>query len=186
MKTTVIGLLKGRKTRWSMLALIITAAALTLGSSNERQYQLGGGFIGNNGAGNIWSAFQIPLDPAGRTAALRVNLMVYNDVFAGALSAFGADSLTESVGEEKMIGRDTAKYRTVGYANAQGNPPQRRAIVVMNGTVQFIGPDNFTVNYTLDMYPASADSNLDGYPDVGTTPAVTIPGVDFASRVPIP
>jgi expansin (peptidoglycan-binding protein) len=55
----------------------------------------------------------------------------------------------------------------------------------MNGTVKFTGPDNITVTYTVDVYPAAADANLDGYPDVGAVPAVTIPGLDHGKRVPI-
>jgi len=30
------------------------------------------------------------------------------------------------------------------------------------------------------------DSDLDGYPDPGAVPAVTIPGLNLAKRVPIP
>jgi hypothetical protein len=86
----------------------------------------------------------------------------------------------------EMISRDTAKYGPVAYATQQGNPPQLRAILVMNGTVKFTGPDNITVTYTIDVYPATADANLDGYPDAGAVPRVTIPGVDLAKRVPIP
>lgn len=186
MKTLMNGLLKGRITRWGFLAVLLIAVGASVGWKNQRQYQLGGGFIGNNGAGNIWNALQIPLDPEGRTAALRVNLTTYNADFAGLLAAFGADAVSEFVGEGQMISRDTSKFGTVAYAKQQGNPPQLRAILVMNGTVKFTGPDNIMVTYTVDVYPAAADANLDGYPDAGAVPSVTIPGVDLAQRVPIP
>ena len=56
----------------------------------------------------------------------------------------------------------------------------------MNGTLKFTGPDNMVVNYTIDVYPAAADADLDGYPDPGAVPVVTIPGVNPAKRVPVP
>jgi hypothetical protein len=186
MKTIVNGLLKGRITRWGFLAVLLIAAGATVAGMKERQYQLGGSFIGNNGAGNIWSGLNIPHDPAGRSAAVRVNLTTYNADTAGLLAAFGADSLSEFVGEEQMTSRDTAKYGTVAYAYEQGNPPQRRAIFVMNGTLTFTGPDSYTVDYAIEVYPASTDADLDGYPDAGAIAVVTIPGVDHAKRVPIP
>jgi len=192
MKGLTNKLLKGRLTRWGFLAVLLLAAVGTVAGMNQRHYQLGGAFIGNNGAGNIWSGLNIPLDPAGRSAALRVNLTIYNAEGAGLLAAFGADSLSEFVGEQHMISRDTAKFGTVAYANQQGNPPQRRAIFVMNGTLKFTGPDNYTVDYTIDVYPVNvpglpnADANADGYPDTGTSPVLSIPGLDHASRVPLP
>jgi hypothetical protein len=91
--------------------------------------------------------------------------------------------VSESVGEEVMTSRDTAKYRTVGYAITPGNPPVVRLIVVMNGMLQFTGPDTFTVSYTLDSYLPSADADLDGFPDPGATPVLSVPGTDHASRV---
>jgi len=42
------------------------------------------------------------------------------------------------------------------------------------------------VTYTVDVYLPAADANGDGFPDPGTTPVVSIPGVDAAKRVPIP
>jgi hypothetical protein len=172
-------------------SLVVLALAvllpLTLAAANEGQpqYKLGGTFIGHSSTGNLWNSLQTPLDPAGRTAALRVNLTTYSPDLAGLLAWFGADTVGESVGEQAMISRDTAEYRTVGYATAQGIPPQVRLIVVMTGTLQFTDPDNFTVNYTLDCYPASADSDGDGYPDPGAVPVVSVPGTDHARRVPI-
>lgn len=198
MKTLLNKLLKCRITRWGFLAVLLIAAGATVAAMNQKHPQLGGGFIGNNGAGNVWNALQIPLDPAGRTAAVRVNMTAYNAEFAGLLAALGADTVTEFVGELAMISRDTAKYGSVAYANQQGNPPQRRAILVMNGKLHFTGPDSFTVNYTIDVYPVNvpdtspfyglpnADANADGYPDKGTLPVLSIPGLDYASRVPIP
>jgi hypothetical protein len=194
MKTLLNNLLKGRITRWGFLAVVLLAAGATVAGINQRQHQLGGGFLGNNGGGNIWSAFQIPLDPAGRTAAVRVNLATYGPDFAGLLANFGGDTVTEFTGEIAMINRDTAKYNTIAYGLKQGNPPQVCMILVMRGTLKFTGPDNFVVTYDIDVYPGpanalglqNADADLDGFPDAGVKPVATIPGVDAAKRVPLP
>jgi hypothetical protein len=194
MKTLLNKLPKGRLTRWGFLAVLLIAVGATVGWMNQRQYQLGGAFIGNNGDGGIWTGFQVPLDPAGRTAAIRVKTMTYSADTAGLLEAFGVDTLSEFMLETKMISRTTAKYSSVGYGLKQGNPPQVCLILVMRGTMEFSGPDDFVVNYIIDVYPGpanllglpSADANLDGYPDEGAVPAYSIPGEEHASRVPNP
>jgi hypothetical protein len=190
MKTVTTRWFKSGIPRWGLFVALAIGAAASVGWMNQRQCQLGGGWIGNNGAGNIWSALQIPLDPAGRTAALRIHLPIYNADFAGLLAAVGADSASDAVGEVKMVRRDTARYQTVFYLHVQGNPPTLRAIALNAGTVRFTGPDNFEVAYTIDVYPVNvpglpnADADADGLPDPGTTPLVTIPGLDTAKRVP--
>jgi len=173
-----------KKTLFALTIAVALVGFLGFAAASQGvpQYKLGGAFIGNNGAGNTWNALQIPLDPAGRTAALRVNLTNYNARFAGLLAGFGADTVSEFVGEEMMVGRDTAQYRTLAYATAHGNPPQRRAILVMTGTLQFDGPNNFTVSYTLEVYAASADADMDGFPDAGVLPVLSLPAEDHASR----
>jgi hypothetical protein len=174
-------------------AVAAISLVLTQTAGTHRQYKLGGGFIGNNGGENIWNCLQIPLDAAGRTAALRVTLTSYGPTLAGLIGALGGDTFTESVGEEAMTGRDTAAYSTVAYINQQGNPPTLRAIAVMNGTLTFSTQDDITVNYTIDVYPVNvpgvpinADANADGYPDEGAVPLLSIPGEDYATRVPLP
>lgn len=186
MKTIANGLLRGRITRWVFLAALVVAVGASVGWMNQRQYQLGGAFIGNNGAGNIWTALQTPLDPAGRTAALRVQQPVWNVDVAGFMGVLEADTASDAVGQMAMISRDTAKFGSVYYYLKQGNPPTPCAIAVMNGTVKFTGPDNIQVAYTIDVYAAEADADLDGYPDVGIAPITTIPGLEPAKRVPIP
>jgi hypothetical protein len=169
-----------------VLALaVLVPLALAAANDSQPQYKLGGAFIGHSSTGNLWNSLQIPLDPAGRTAALRVSLATYGPDLAWLLTAFGADTVGESVGEQAMIKSDTAKYRTVGYATARGNPPQVRLIVVMTGMLQFADTDNITVTYTLDCYLPTADADGDGYPDPGAVPVVSVPGMDYARRVPI-
>ena len=190
MKTFINKLLKGRFTRWGFLAVLVIAAGATVAGMNQRQYQLGGGWIGSGGAG-IWNALQIPLDPAGRTAALRVNTATLSPGFAGLLAALGATAGgSDNVGEMEMVSRDTARFGTVGYGREQGsgNPLQINTIWVMTGTVKFTGPDTIVVNYTINVYPALADADGDGFPEADAEPIVIpdvlpIKGVDIGKRV---
>ena len=196
MKTLMNGLLKGRITRWGFLAVLLIAVGATVGwmdpKETHRQYQLGGGFIGSGGGGaGIWNALQIPLDPAGRTAALRVSTVTLSPQFAGLFAALGATAGgSDNVGEMEMINHDTARFGTVGYGREQapGNPLQINTIFVMTGTVKFTGPDTIKVTYTINVYPALADADSDGYPDPGAKPILVpgvlpIQGVDYAKRV---
>ena len=192
MKTLLGKLLKSRITRWALLAVLLIAAGATVGWKNQKHYQLGGGFIGSGGAG-IWNALQIPLDPAGQTAALRVSTGTLSPQFAGLYAALGATGLgNDNVGEMEMISHDTARFGTVAYAREQvpGNPLQINSIFVMTGTVKFTGPDDIDVTYTINVYPAAADADSDGYPDPGAQPIVIpgvlpIQGLDHAKRVTV-
>jgi len=197
MKTLLNKLLKGRITRLGFLAVLLIAAGATVAGMNQRHYQLGGGFIGH-GAGLVYTCVQTPLDPAGRTAALVVKTVDDDGSLARLLAAVGADTGSDAVGEDVMISRDTAKWSMVAYAQASGPPLQTKAILVYTGTLKFTGPDNFVLNYTLDVYPVNvpdtspfyglpnADADRDGFPDAGTTPALTIPGLTGdGKRVPI-
>ena len=186
MKTLMNGLLKGRITRWGFLAVLLIAAGTTVGWKNQRQYQLGGGFIGH-GAGLVYHCVQSPLDPDGRTAALVVKTVDDDGSMAGLLAALGANTASEGVGQDEMISRDTAKWNMVAYAQLMGVTPKITAIFVWAGTFQFTGPDNIVINMTLNIYPATADADHDGFPDAGATPALSIPGLTgVGKRVPIP
>lgn len=179
----------------TMSLAVCTAAAVliavTQSAWSNRQYQLGGGWIGSSGAGGIWNALQIPLDPAGKTAAIRVNTTTYNSGFAGLFAALGANAgASDAVGEAEMISHDTARYGTVFYGREQvpGNPLKINTIFVMTGTLKFTGPDTMMVGYTINVYPVSADADFDGYPDPGAQPIIIkgvlpIQAVDPAKRV---
>jgi hypothetical protein len=202
MKTLLNKLPKGRIKRWGFLAALLIAIGASVVGMSQRHYQLGGAFIGSGGAG-IWNALQIPLDPAGGTAALRVNTATLSPGFAGLLAALGATAGgSDNVGEMEMISRDTARFGTVGYGREQapGNPLQINTIFVMTGTVKFTGPDTIEVTYTINVYPVNipdtspfyglpnADVNGDGFPDAGAQPIIIpgvlpIRGVDIGKRV---
>jgi hypothetical protein len=152
---------------------------------NQEQYQLGGAWI-FSGPGAVYNALQIPLDPAGRTAALRVKGVTYDAGTAELIAAYGADTVSDNTGEVKMTGRNTGKWILVSYGQAQGTPPQIRAIFVSVGTLKFTGPDSLEILYTLKAYAATDDADGDGFPDAGATP-LEIPGLTLsAKRVPIP
>jgi hypothetical protein len=170
------------------LAGLLTIAASPRGNG---QYQFGGGYIGSGG-GMVWDCLQIPLDSAGRTAALRVTALSYGPDMAGLLAMFGADGLSGgTTGQGALTSRDSGPWRFVGYGVKQGNPPAICMILVYRGTLKFTGPDTFTVSFTLDVYPGpanilglpNADADGDGLPDPGTTPVVSIPGGGVAKRV---
>lgn len=165
----------------ALVALLGTAASHQV----QSQYKLGGGWIGSSDVGG-WSALQIPLDPAGKTEALRVRLVSYGPETAGLLGFSGANVLSDLIGEGEMVTTDTAKWKIVGYAQAQGATLDIRQIWVAAGTLRFTGRDSFENHYTLTVYPPEADADGDGFPDPGATPLVTIPGINGnATRVPV-
>jgi hypothetical protein len=185
MKTCVVRILKSRFTRWGFTAALLMAVATSVGRTHQRHYRLGGGWVGGH-AGLTYNALQIPLDPDGQTEAIRVSAVAYDADFEALLAALGANAASESVGEGRMISRDTCKWTIVSYAQVAGTTLETTAILVYSGTWTFTGPDTAVLHYTLKIYPVSADANGDGLPDAGATPVMTIPGfVDTATRVPI-
>lgn len=163
-------------------AALVGLMTIAASKGGQGQHKLGGAFIGSGG-GIIWNAFQIPLDPAGRTAAIRVNGFTYGDDIAGLLASFGADGLSELTGQGEMVSRNTAKARFLSYATKQGNPPLIGAILVWTGTITFNDPNNVAVDLTLDVYPAALDADGDGFPDPGTTPVLSVPYSGTGKRV---
>lgn len=191
MKTLIDSVSMGWIRRLGFLAVLLIAAGASVAAKNQRRYQLGGSFIGTS-PGLVWNAVQTPLDPEGQTGALMVKSAAYDAATAELLSAFGADTLSEGVGGNRMISRDTSTVSLIAYAQAGGKalgePLQIKAILVYTGTMRFTSADDVELNYEIKVYPAAADVNpLDGFPDEGATPALTIPGVPAAGkRVPVP
>ncbi len=164
-----------------LIAASVAAAALlivTQGAWSNRHYQLGGAFIG--GSGDTWNSLAIPLDPEGRTAAVRVGGLSYAG-WGGLVAQLGANAASELVGEMAMISNDTAKSTMVSYFQMLNpdNTLEIKAILVWTGTVKFTGPDTEEINYTVKIYDAAtADvSPKDGLPDAGAVPILTIPGI---------
>ena len=190
MKRLIAGLLQRKITRWSILVAVLAAVGLSLAWTNPPQYHLGGAFVGSGG-GIIWNAVHVPLGPTGLKAAIRVNVISYGANAAGALTMFGADTLTDHTGQAEMTGRDSAQFSLVGYATKQGNPPAICRIEVYTGTLTFTGPDSFVMNCTVDIYPGpanvlglpNADADGDGFPDPGTTPMFSTPVGATAKRM---
>jgi hypothetical protein len=167
------------------LVALFTLTQTAASNQGPRHYQLGGSWIGK-GDGTVWTSVQTPLEPQGKAVALRVKFATYSPEFAGLLSAFGADTLSDFIGHGGLVNRNTSQFTLVGYAQAQGNPPQICAILVGFGTFQFTDQDHAVLQYTIAVYPAAADADGDGLPDAGTTPAVTLPNItDTAQRAPM-
>lgn len=177
-----------------MLSLCLVGVALVAGTIcvtgfGLNFYRLGGAWVGGH-PGFTWSAIQAPLDPPGQTCAARPILKNFDAQFAGLLAAFGADNLSDAVGEARMISPDTARWTLLAHAQATPKQPgdllQTKAIIVFFGTWKFTSQDTVVLNYTVNVYLPSADADGDGYPDANAQPVLTIPGVvDNAKRVPI-
>ena len=172
-----------------LAGLALVAGALCVTGFDHKHYQLGGAWVGGH-PGFTWSAIQAPLDPLGQTCATRPILKYCDAQFAGLLAAFGADSLSDAVGEVRMVNSDTARWTLIAYAQATPHQPGdlllNKAIVMFSGTWKYTSQDTVVLNYTVNVYLPSADADGDGYPDANSQPVLTIPGVvDNARRVPI-
>ena len=179
-KNIIIGAL----TAAAAALLVVTQTAAS--DPNYGQKKLGGAWVG--GVGGIqWSAVYAPLDPAGRTATLQIQFPGYPAAIqAGLLAPFGADTVSVGVGEAAMTDRDTAKFTWVAYAVTDAHPPVIMAIFVVNGTMDFTGPDSAMTTETVRIYLPDADANHDGLPDSYDSPLATVPfppGLNV--RVPI-
>jgi len=168
--------------------LVLLAGVLGVTGFGQKNYQLGGGWVGGNSM-YTWSVLFAPSDPAGQTAAARPILKYFDAQFAGLLASFGADNLSDATGEAKMISQDTARWTLISYMQVTpkqpGDPLQNKAIIVSHGTWQYTGNDTAVLDYTLDIYLPSADADGDGFPDAGVQPVLAVPTVDNAKRVPI-
>ncbi len=190
MKRFMTGLLRGRIRHWGLLGSLLIAVGAVAGWSDQQQFRLGGAWVGSGGGGS-WNAVQTPLDPSGRTAAGRVNIITYSAEFAGFLATFGADSVSDFTGQVEMISGDTGKFTVVAYGTKHGNPPLICLLLVFKGTIQFTGPDSFVENWIMEVYPGpantaglpNADADGDGFPDPGVTPLYSIPAPSTAKRI---
>ena len=88
-----------------------------------------------------------------------------------------------------MVSPDTGRWTLISYmqvtAKQPGDTLQNKGIIVSHGTWKFTSDNTAVLNYTLDVYPPSADADGDGFPDAGATPVLSIPTVDNGKRVPI-
>jgi len=172
-----------------LAGMALVAAALCATGFGQKYYRLGGAWVGGH-PGFTWSAIQAPMDPLGQTCADRPILKYCDAQFAGLLAAFGADSLSDAVGEARMISPDTARWTLIAYAQATPHQPgellQNKATVMFSGTWKYTSEHTAVLNYTVNVYLPAADANGDGYPDANAQPVMTIPNVvDNARRVPI-
>jgi len=172
-----------------LLSVALVCGALSVTGFGPKHYQPGGAWVGGGG-GLLWSSLQVPMDPFGQTWAARPIVKHFDAQYAGLLAAFGADNLSDAVGEARMISADTARWTLMAYAQLTPNQPgdllQTTAIIIYSGTWKYTSDDTAVLNYTINVYPASADADGDGYPDPDTQPVLTIPGiVNTARRVPI-
>jgi hypothetical protein len=172
-----------------LVTIALVAGTLCVTGFGTTYYRLGGAWVGGH-PGFTWSAIQAPMDPLGQTCCDRPIVKYYDAQFAGLLASFGADSLSDAVGQARMISPDTAQWTLISYALATPQQPgdlsQNKAIVIFSGTWKYTSLDTAVLNYTVNVYLPSADADGDGFPDANAQPVLTIPGfVDTAKRVPI-
>ncbi len=177
MKAFTTGLLNRKITRWGMLAAVVALAGLSIAGLGPEHYRLGGAFIGKPAGsdGFYWSALQIPLDSAGKTAALRVHGYSSSGLVAALLAFSEADLLSEGIGQLVMISDDTAKCSLVFYGVKQpslGVPQEVKQIWIWDGTITFTSADSYNANGTFFVYSAETDGDGDGRPDPGATTLV--------------
>jgi len=167
---------------------LLVAGTLCVTGFGTKYYRLGGSFVGGNSM-YTWSVLFAPSDPLGQTAAARPILNYFNSTFSGLLASFGADSLSTATGEIKMVSPDTGRWTLISYMQVTPKQPgdtlQNKGIIVSHGTWKYTSDNTAVLNYTLDVYLPSADADGDGFPDTGAIPALSIPTVDTARRVPI-
>ena len=88
-----------------------------------------------------------------------------------------------------MINSDTGRWTLLSHAQLTprqpGDPLVTKAILISYGTWTYTSEDTAVLNYTINVYPAAADADGDGFPDGNAQPAMAIPVVDTAKRVPI-
>jgi len=182
------------------IALTILAAAggtllvLSQSAFQERPNALGGAWVGQiPELGMQWCGIHAPLDPDGKTAALKWQWVTVGPQFTGLLAQFGGLP-SDCVGELEMVDRHTARYTEVFYlvtpADLKAVPPIPSVvtgILVLKGTWHQTGPDTAYSDDTLLIYTADADADHDGLPDPKAVPA--IPPMSFRKtphhRVPI-
>ncbi len=188
MKILLPKLLKCRLVQTSsLLAFIaILAAGVAAAALGPVHYRLGGSFIASpaTGGGVYWSALQAPLDSAGRTAALRINIHSYPPEMVPLLAISGADAVTDAVGQLAMTSNDTAIGSLVWYGLKQGNPPVVKQIWIWTGTTTWVSSDTYVVDGTNTVYDAAvADQDHDGLPDPGAPSITAFPWGAKVSRV---
>jgi len=181
-----------RKKRLFALAVgAVLVGLLTLtptAASGQGQQKLGGAWTGREEpAGHFWISTLSPLDSAAKEATIRTSFVTYSAEMAGLAAKFGADSFSDFVGEARMIDRTTARWTSVGYGLARSQlnqAPVKKIILLIFGTWTFTDSEHAVLQYRVNIYPAAADGDGDGMPDVISTPFFEDVR-DTAQRVPI-
>jgi hypothetical protein len=152
--------------------LIATTTAWANGNQCHEPYKLGGAWVGtwvgkdSTGADTriSWSHIHAPMDPARRTAAIKIQWHESTADLVGLNQALDFTS-SEGVGEMAMVDRDTARYTIIWYGVANEPLRQIRAIYVLNGRWTFKGPNLAQSEETLKIYLTNDGAAMLGVPD---------------------
>ena len=180
MKTLLPKLFTCRLAQAGGLLAVIAAVAASIAWStpSEARAKLGGTWVGQLG-GIQWISTHAPLDPEAKTAVSRLQWVTINAEYQGLLAMLGAQTVSEASGTLELISGDTANYRYVFYAVANGGttPPQAgqiKAIFVMAGTWRYTGPDSVVSQETLVAYLPDGNPEHNVLPAPDATPFLSV------------
>jgi hypothetical protein len=128
-----------------------------------------------------WS-FVLAPDASGRSATLHGSV----DVGFGQSADTGGDFVTPLIGEFVMTGPDTAAFNSYWYGVKKGTPNQIVSIGRSWGETRSTGPGKSETTYHFEIYPASEDSDGDGFPDAGAAPVKQFIVTSEDTRIPPP
>ena len=170
--------------QYAMLAIfaVVMGAFLALNplaqsaAGKSRAIKLEGAWIAHTDNGIVSLVTFAPSDPSGRSCAWR-NQMVWPPAL---LASFELDAVTDEIGETFLTGNDTAAYTAIWYGLAGGNIA---LICLDNASLTFDTATQITIEHTVDVYPAAADADNDGYPDPGSPIIMTITSQSISKRL---
>ncbi len=151
-----------------MLAAVLPAAGLSLAwtgraAEGEKVNRLGGAWVGDDGKGFRLNHVQIPLDPAGKTAAVHVTAITNAGIPPVITDA------TDLNGPMMMTGKDTAEGTLIGYALYRSNPmvwnPTIVGTFVTSVAFTFLDPDTMEGYWWTRFYPFDGELLPTGGPD---------------------
>ena len=128
-----------------------------------------------------WSWVMAP-DASGRRGTLHGSV----DVGFGQSAEIGGDFVTPLIGEFVLTGPDTAAFNSYWYGIKKGAVNQIVSIGRSWGETRSTGPGKSETTYHFEIYPASEDSDGDGFPDAGAAPVKQFIVTSEDTRIPPP
>lgn len=175
----------------AVLALAVIAGATIIvtqtASSKGRAYKLEGAwtFQDLTFPGALGCVTLAPSDPSGQAAAFRVNWPGGSPDFAPTMAYYGVDSMTDFIGEARMLSRKTARCCWVAYWIKTGVPNEIKMILIGSNDITFTSQDTGVSQATWAGYLPTTDANGDGLPDSLENPQFAVSADGLLTRVPM-